>query len=274
MTQPGDIRLERLGERSRNPHRLGRHVQHDPKSLRYAAPVLPRSAIESKRWTRRAAVWDQGQLGSCTGNAAAGWVGTDNAARMGLVEVGGRAVDEAFAVDLYHRATMLDEFNGVYPPEDSGSSGLGAAKALQQIGLSPSYQHAFSLQALESALQSGPVLVGISWYNSMFTPGADGVVPVDESSGLAGGHELCVDQLDTVRGLVGFTNSWGTGWGEEGRGYFRLADLAALLAADGDVTVPAATAQPTPPGPEPRPFSWLSPLRSLIAWLRGLLGRT
>lgn len=272
MTESGEIRLERLGERSRNPHRLGRHVQHDPQSLRYAAPLLPRSAIESRRWTRRAAVLDQGDLGSCTGNAAAGWVGTDNAVRIGLVEFGGRAVDETFAVDLYHRATTLDEFDGAYPPEDTGSSGLGAAKALQQLGLSPSYQHAFSLQAMETALQTGPVLVGIPWYNSMFTPGPDGIVPVDESSGLAGGHELCIDELDVEHDRVGFTQSWGVSWGKGGRGYFRRADMGRLLAADGDVTVPAAVAAPTPPGPGPRPFSWLSPLRSLIAWLRGLVG--
>lgn len=270
MTEP-----HRLLEEPDAPRRLGRHVQHDPRSLRYAAPVLPRSAIQSKRWTRRAAVWDQGQLGSCTGNAAAGWVGTDNSSRMGLVETGGRPVDEAFARDVvYHLATTLDEFPDQWPTVDTGSSGLGAAKALRSLGLCSSYTHAFSLQALETALQSGPVLVGIPWYNSMFTPGPDGVVPVDASSGLAGGHELCVDELDLERGVVGFTNSWGTGWGEGGRGYFRLEDLAALLADDGDVTVPAAPAQPTPPGPGPRPFSWLSPLRSLIRWLRGLLGRT
>lgn len=258
MTQPGDIRLERLGERSRSPHRLGRSIEHDPRSLRFAAPVLPRSAIESRHWTRRAAVLDQGDLGSCTGNAAAGWVGTDNAARMGLVEYGGRAVDETFAVDLYHRATTLDEFDGTYPPEDTGSSGLGAAKALEQVGLCAAYTHAFSLQALETALQTGPVLVGIPWYTSMFAPGADGVVPVDESSGLAGGHELCVDELDTVNGLVGFTNSWGVGWGSSGRGFFKLADMARLLAADGDCTVPAATAvPPAPPAPGPGAASFL-----------------
>jgi hypothetical protein len=274
VTQPGGVRLERLGERPGNPHRLGRHVAHDPRSLRYAAPALPRSAIVSQRWTRRAAVLDQGDLGSCTGNAAAGWVGTDNASRIGLVEVGGWVVDEAFAVDLYHRATTLDEFDGVYPPEDSGSSGLGAVKALQQIGMAASNTHAFSLQALESALQSGPVLVGIPWYDSMFTSAPDGVVPVDDSSGLAGGHELCVDELDLERGLVGFTNSWGTDWGEGGRGYFRLADLAALLASDGDVTMPAALAVPgpVPPGPRPFPPSRSFWIRRLLGWLRRVLG--
>lgn len=273
MTEPGGVLLERLGERSRNPHRLGRHLEHDPRSLAYAAPVLPRSALASRHWTRRAAVLDQAQLGSCCGNAAAGWVGTDNSTRTGLAEINGRAVDETFAVDLYHRATELDEFDGTYPPEDTGSSGLGAAKALQRIGLCSSYTHAFSLHALETALQAGPVLVGIPWYNSMFDPDPDGVVTVDMESGLAGGHEFCVDELDLERGLIGFTQSRGTAWGSSGRGFFRRADLAALLAADGDVTVPAAPVGPIPPGPPPFPSRSPWPLRWLHWLWRTLTGR-
>jgi hypothetical protein len=274
VTQPADIRLERLGERSRNPHRLGRHIQLDPKSLRFAAPVLPRSAIRSQHWTRRAAVFDQGDLGSCTGQAAAGWVGTDNAARLGLVSTAHGRVDEAFARDVvYHLATQLDEFDDEWPTIDTGSSGLGAAKALVRLGLCSSYTHAFSPQALETALQTGPVLVGVSWYNSMFDPGPDGVVPVDTDSGLAGGHEFCVDELDVVNGLVGFCNSWGTGWGSGGRGYFKLADLARLLAEDGDCVIPAA---PTSPAPAPPP-DWDQPAAGCLGQIthafRRLAGR-
>jgi hypothetical protein len=67
--------------------RLGRHVQHDPRSLRYAHGVLPKTAIKTVDWTRRAPIFDQGQLGSCTGNAAAGLLGTDSATRPGLTWV-------------------------------------------------------------------------------------------------------------------------------------------------------------------------------------------
>ena len=274
MTRPGQLRVERLLEPPGGPPRgLGRHIQHDPRSLEFAAPVLPRSALRSVRWTRRAPVFDQGQTSSCTGNAAAGWVVTDNAARPGQTEVAGRTVDESYALEVvYHLATELDEFAGEYPPDDEGSSGLGAAKALRTLGLCSSYTHAFTLQALESALQSGPVLVGVTWYNSMFDPATDGVVPVVPSSGQAGGHELCVDELDLERDRVGFTNSWGDGWGVGGRGYFRLADLSVLLADGGDVTVPAAPAVPGPtPGPPPFPPSRSSWIRRLLAWLRRVL---
>lgn len=222
--------------------RLGRHVSHDDRSLRYGQPVLPRSAIQSVEWTRRCPVLDQGQIGSCTGEAAAGWVGTDNAARRG-----NPGIDQTTALDLYHWATELDEFDGQYPPDDTGSSGLGAAKALQQAGYVTSYTHAFTPQALTSALQSGPVLIGIPWYGSMSDPEPDGRIRVRTSSGLAGGHELLVDELEAEAGValrVWVTNSWGEGWGVNGRAYLTGVDLAALLADDGDVTVPAAPAAP------------------------------
>lgn len=268
MTDP-DGWLYALPESPDAPYRLGRHVSHDPRSLAYAAPVLPRVAITSARWTRRAPVLDQGQIGSCTGNAAAGWLVTDNATRPGLTAVGGRTVDESYARDvLYHLATELDEFGGEYPPQDSGSSGLGAAKALKQLGLCTAYAHAFSVQALESALQSGPVLVGTGWYNSMFSPGADGRLRVDTGSGLAGGHEYLVDELDVERGRVWLTNSWGSGWGVGGRAWLTLDDLASLLRDDGDCVIPAAPAAPGPP-PFPSRSSWL---RRLLRWLARVLG--
>lgn len=45
--------------------RLGRRVFHDPRSLAYAHPVLPKSAIQTVEWTRRIPILDQGRLGSC-----------------------------------------------------------------------------------------------------------------------------------------------------------------------------------------------------------------
>lgn len=269
MTEP-HTRI--LAESGGAPHRLGRHVHHDPRSLRFAAPVLPRAAIRSVRWKRRAAILDQGDTGSCTGNAAASWVGTDNTARMGLSSVTSGPVDESFARDLYHRATILDGFDGTWPPDDTGSDGLSAAKALQQLGLCGAYTHAFTMQALESALQTGPVMIGIGWYNTMFTPAPDGRIIVDTGSGLAGGHELLADELDVEQGRVWVANSWGSSWGQAGRAWFARQDLADLLADDGDVTIPAVPAGPNPQ-PGPRPFPWPFPLRWLAWLLRALRGQ-
>lgn len=252
MTQPGAVHTRHLAERSRNPYRLGRHVEHHPRSLAFAAPVLPKTAIRSVQWTRRVGIFDQGDLGSCTGMAAAGWVGTDNATRPGVTGVGNEALDATWAAEtLYHLATTFDEFDGAYRPQDTGSSGLGAAKALASLGLCSGYTHGFSVPAMLTALQTGPVLIGIAWFNSMFDPAPSGLVTVDTASGLAGGHELCVDRFDADDDRVWFAQSWGTGWGADGRGYFTLADLAVLLADDGDCTIPTPVPVPADPAPAP-----------------------
>ncbi|WP_030168892.1 hypothetical protein [Streptomyces sp. NRRL S-813] len=238
---------------------LGRHVEHDPRSLAYAHGVLPKTAIKSVDWTRRAPIYDQGNLGSCTGNAAAGLLATDSAARTGLtsVSIDGSVlpVDENLAVKVYELATQLDNIQGTYPPDDTGSSGLGAAKALKQLGLAAGYTHAFSLNALKSALQSGPVMVGTVWLNSMFdVDAATGHVVVDRSSEVAGGHEYVISAYDAERLAFRLDNSWGDSWGIRGSAWLTQADVQWLLSQQGDVTVPAWATAPAPtPPPSPTP---------------------
>jgi hypothetical protein len=234
---------------------LGRHVEHDPRSLQFAHGVLPKTAIKSVDWTRRAPIFDQGQLGSCTGNAAAGLICTDSSARTGVTSVtidsNVLPVDEDLAVKVYELATQLDNISGAYPPDDTGSSGLGAAKALKKLGLATGYTHAFSIAALASALQSGPVMVGTIWTESMFEVDPDGFVIVDRKSQVAGGHEYVISAYNADQLAFRLDNSWGE-WGLRGSAWITQANLAWLLAQQGDVTVPVWATVPTPP-PSPAP---------------------
>lgn len=256
-----------LFEQQHRPgHHLGRHVEHDPRSLRYAHGVLPTSAIQPVSWTRRIPILNQGDLGACTGNALTGVLGTDSAGRTatstvtvaadskGIFTAGPYILDESFATLAYELNTRLDSIRGQYPPDDTGSSGIACGKTGQQLGLLAGYTHAFSLDALKSALQTGAVMIGIVWLNSMFDPEADGTITVDQSSGVAGGHELVVSGWDGARFRL--DNSWGTSWGDKGSGWVSEADMRWLLSQDGDVTVPqfVTVPQPTPvPSPPPSP---------------------
>lgn len=242
--------------------RLGRHIEHDPRSLAYAHGVLPKTAITSVDWARRISILDQGRLGSCTGNAGTGALGTDSAGRTasesvtisaagaaashGLFTAGVHALDETFAVALYSLASILDGISGQYPPDDTGSTGIGVAKALKALGLATGYTHAFSMAALNSALQTGPVLIGIPWYQSMFDVASDGRILLDKKSGVAGGHELELPRFDATLGEYWVPNSWAESWGDAGWAYLTAADLTWLLSQQGDVTVPAFAAAPTP----------------------------
>jgi hypothetical protein len=227
--------------------RLGRHVHHDSESRRYAFPTAGLS-IAAVRHQRHVPIFDQGQLGSCTGNAAVGCLATGPF--YGTLTNPVYSEDEAGAVACYSAATRIDGYGGEYPPTDTGSDGLTVAKVLQQAGEIAGYQHTFSLDDALKALQTVPLITGVDWYADMFNPSSEGLLSV--SGQYAGGHEIVVDEYDPVRGWVGFTNSWGAGWGAGGRFYLQAEDWGRLLAQQGDVTVFVPATQPAPqPTPEP-----------------------
>lgn len=241
-------------EQRRHPL-LGRHINHDSRSRLY--PVRP-TAVElaAVRHAAYIGILDQGQLGSCTGNAGVGAI--YRAPFYGNTGTGPILYrgDEDGAVALYSAATKLDGDPDNYPPTDTGSDGLSVAKALKAVGIISGYLHAFTVESALLQLMSTPLITGITWYNSMFNGPAQGPLTVDPSSGVAGGHELCVDEYvpetTTDHALVGGPNSWGASWGDSGRWYLTVEDWTSLLADGGDVTafVPADQPAPTPaPGP-------------------------
>jgi hypothetical protein len=150
------------------------------------------------------------------------------------------------AVKLYSLATQLDEFDGTYPPTDSGSSGLGAAKAATQLGLISGYQHITSIAAAQTAILAGPFIVGTSWLSGMDNPDNRG--RVSATGTVRGGHEYECFGYDAAAERWYFANSWGPGWGLDGCFSYSTADFAKLLAAQGDATtfVPVTQAPPTP----------------------------
>jgi hypothetical protein len=229
--------------------RLGRHVKHDSRSLDYrfdGSGILAKSI----KHTRYIPVLDQGDIGSCTGNAATGNLGTG---AYFATMPSGLTLDENEAVKLYSAATQLDSYSGSYPPDDTGSDGLSVAKAAQQAGLIAGYQHITSLNDAVAALQLGPIITGVNWYSSFDNPSKSGKVSITKSAYVRGGHEFVLDEVDTVNKLIGATNSWGTTWGLQGRFYFSFADYERLLNEQGDATVfvKLNSPTPTPPGPTP-----------------------
>lgn len=255
--------------------RLGRHVRHDSRSLAYQVQPKPRHQLNSIRHVSKIPVLNQGQLGSCTGNAATKclsypnfWSGVVSASvgfaaarfmfGQDVLSTTDTVANENYAVGLYSDATKLDNWQGEYPPNDTGSDGLSVAKALKQRGLISGYQHATSLDAVLTALQNGPVITGTIWTKDMFEVDADGRIFVTGAT--AGGHEYVLDEVDMQLKRIWIQNSWGRDWGQNGRAYYTFDDYEQLLRQQGDATIlipnsqPAPTPEPTPE-PTPRPTS-------------------
>jgi len=238
--------------------RLGRHVRHDSRSLAYAYPeVDDPTTLKSIRHERYIPTLNQGNLGSCTGNAATGALGSGVFWDAGktVLSATDEETDEQYAVSVYSDATKIDSADGSYPPTDTGSDGISVAKILQSRGLISGYQHAFSLNATLNALAKQPVIIGVAWFSDMFNPDEDG--RIHPTGTVEGGHEVVLDELDVENQRVWIHNSWGDEWGVEGRCYLTWDDLDYLLQNQGDCTIftpvhePAPTPAPGPVSPVP-----------------------
>lgn len=205
---------------------LGRLLEHDERSRGFQAEASP--VLRTVTHAHFGPTLDQGQTSSCTGHAAAHALGTRPMYRR-------TKYTHDDAMRFYSLATQNDQWLGnEYPPTDEGSSGLGVAKGLRLLGEISSYTHAFSLTQTLGALVLGPVLIGVNFYEDMFTLRKGFMVPGGD---IAGGHEMCLVGINLKDGgYVTGINSWGPGWGLNGRFKMTFVDLGRLLREDGDAT--------------------------------------
>lgn len=209
--------------------RLGRKMQLDARSLPFMVERAPLVPPTSKHWARRLGILDQGELGSCVGNAATGALATEPLSYRWQSTIKA----EAFAVRLYKDCTLADPFDGQYPPTDTGTDGLTACQVLKKRGLIGSYRHASTLSGLVQLLQKGTVLMGTAWLDEFFEPDEDGFIDSGSmGSAVAGGHEFELIGVDLKGALADavFTaaNSWGPDWGQKGLFKFRAATYLEL----------------------------------------------
>ena len=227
---------------------LGRHVEHDSRSKVYAVAEADPATLASVSWTRRTPILDQGNVGSCTGNATVGALGTDPLFATIPTTV---TLNEAEALAIYSAAEVIDG-DGPYPPNDNGSSGLSVAKAAKNAGLISGFTHALSLAAAQNMLTVGSAICGVSWYDSFDNPDANGHVTITPNAQVRGGHEIELVGMDVAARTFRLANSWSATWGDHGYFTISWADFDRLLAEQGDVTQFVARV-PAPPAPTPVP---------------------
>lgn len=180
----------------------------------------PPPAVTDVVWADADVVLDQGDTGHCVGFGWGGW-GDTLPIDDHYVNADGHAV--------YYEAKVIDG----EPGAEDGSQVRSGATAMRNRKRLSAYAFAASIAEVRAWLAAhGPVVFGTDWDRPMFTPDAQGFVVPDGD--VQGGHcYVCVGDLISEGALL-FQNSWGAGWGLQGRFKIRYPDVVVLLARQGE----------------------------------------
>lgn len=211
----------------------------DPRNRNYPYRDVP--ARRSITHAAGAPISDQNGYNACVGYTC---LDTINYAKFSRnrrrINHNTRFLPNPTGLTFYSIATRLDAWPGeAYPPDDTGSTVLAGAKALQQFGFIPSYRWAFTFADFLAAVEQQPVMVGTLWTSGMSDPDQTGLIRPTGS--LDGGHAYSVRGVSFARELLRIRNHWGSDWGIKGEAFISFADMQWLLSQQGEVLVPGRT---------------------------------
>jgi hypothetical protein len=191
---------------------------------------------------------DQGRTSACVGFSAATLIVAGPITHKGVA----KTTDEANALGarIYYRALDVDEWEGDDPC--CGTSVRAGMQALREFGYIESFAWGYTVdEAKEFLLSFGPVIFGTVWPDSMMRTDPNGYLWVAANSTLTGphaaGHAYCGVGVNTrgknpdgSHGWFDIEQSWGEGWGRDGKGKAKITfgTMATLLAAAGEVAMP------------------------------------
>jgi hypothetical protein len=243
-----------VGAKKAEHHKFGkRHFR--PKIRGVEAAVAATQTSACSQWhERNVAQFDQGPVGSCTGNADLGTICTQPFTDTSRCT-------EDFAVQAYQGGTCVD--NGcslskcscsgcpkAYCPatgaNDNGSTGSSVFTWMKANGWITDFVTADTEADLTAGIQKTACTVGINFPYSMETIGSTCQAVVNAASGIAGGHEIEIVGMQLMPDgskRWWFDNSWGI-WGcKDAKGYYGFAwisndDLFGnVLQMDGDCPI-------------------------------------
>lgn len=213
--------------------KLGRlPLPRDDRDYRLSVILPERGAATRKFWTRPL-VLDQGNTGTCEGNAWTGWLADAPVFHPGITALDDPTTGEEYARQLYFDATHDTTL-------EQGAYTRQILKVLVQRRLIGAYHRAVSVEEVITAILTlGPVCFGSDWYASMddvVYEYGNAYIGVDEASGVRGGHEYVLDAIDLAPPegppYARLHNSWSDQWAHEGTARVSIDDLHVLFVGD------------------------------------------
>ena len=170
-------------------------------------------------------ILNQGDQPHCVGYAWKQWLQTTPL----------QTLDGPSAEDIYDQCKELDG------DKSEGSSTDSGVKVMLARGRVNTYLWAFDITTFKHfVLTQGPIVVGASWYQGMFTPDANNYVK--PGGRLGGGHEFMCYGYDDTKGSFKFVNSWSDQWGDKGTFWMLAEDVEKLIFESYDIPGDACAA--------------------------------
>ena len=219
-----------------------RHQNPDARDKVYAARLKAAPPAECDLRPGMPPVYDQGQLGSCTGNAIAGAMEYERD-RQGLsdfvparlfIYYNERAMEGTVSSDsgaMIRDGIKVVNSEGVCPetlwPYDTGMFAVKPPKRCYVAALTDrlvQYEAVQTLADLKDAISSKlAVVFGFTVYESFESPqvAQTGVLPMPDvqTESAVGGHAVVAVGYSDPKGHVIVRNSWGPSWGAAGYFY-------------------------------------------------------
>ncbi len=213
---------------------LGRRHWEDKGDLDHLVPRMGRRELTElppyKLWSSPGNL-DQGNTPQCVAYSWTKW-------RLGGPVTG--VMPYKLISEFYHQCQLVDE----WPGEDyDGTSVRAGAKVLKREGMISEYVWAPDhLAALKFILTTGPMVFGTDWFPEMGQVDRWGYIDVPDARTAYEGHAYCVVGADTrkvhpltkAKGAYRVVNSWGRGWGQNGRFWLTFDDADRLIRAAGE----------------------------------------
>lgn len=215
-------------------HQLGRKHSAIKRKARASYAVL---SLPDVFWRPLTPALDQRDLGACTGFATLQCRLSEPWKWSGILDI---PQLEALARSIYSGATKRDIWPGTWPPTDTGSGGQWALDEALHQGVFAQYVAIDSFEDLQLALQKGPCISGVDWYDGFFSPDRCGAIK--KTGAVVGGHEIVISGIRYSTKQILARTSWGEFGvdyqGKSGFFWWTFGDYQALIAAGGDIHCP------------------------------------
>ena len=122
-----------------------------------------------------------------------------------------------YAMQVLRKSGIPVEQGWSYDPVTRGTPERWA-EAVANWYKCAAYWRMSSLDEFKTLLVKGPVAIGITCFDEIFSP-VDGVVPLPKRKTPRGGHAICAVGFSDETRLIKFKNSWGASWGKGGYGF-------------------------------------------------------